>query len=145
MLEGRRLALTGGDLKISQDVLIDGDSNNDGIAVTLDARLNSRLLEITGGSTDVALKDLTLANGRSAEGENGGAIRVTDGFLVMEDSVVSGNSGDTLYGSLAGGFPPYRAQRSSPAASSMTIWHPKVAAKAVNSHFTLINSTICAT
>ena len=53
-LEGKTLVLTQGELTVKQDVTIDGDSNNDGKEVTLSGGNASRILHITGGSTDVS-------------------------------------------------------------------------------------------
>ena len=74
VLEGTTLLLTGGELAISQDLTIDGDSNNDGSEVTLSGGNASRLLNIAGAGTDVALRDLTLTEGGPDNLENGGAI-----------------------------------------------------------------------
>ena len=48
VLEGTTLLLTGGELAISQDLTIDGDSNNDGSEVTLSGGNASRMLNIAG-------------------------------------------------------------------------------------------------
>ena len=76
VLEGTTLLLTGGELAISRDLTIDGDSNNDGSEVTLSAGHASRLLHIAGTGTDVSLRDLTLTEGRGlvVHSEYGGAI-----------------------------------------------------------------------
>jgi hypothetical protein len=71
-VEGRQLSLTQGQLSISSNVAIDGDGNNDGLEVTIAGAGNSRLLTISGGATTVSLDDLTLADGRAANGEPGG-------------------------------------------------------------------------
>ena len=79
-LEGKTLTLTQGELVLTRDVTIDGDRNNDGKEVTLSGGDASRILHITGGSTDVSLRDLTLTDGRTTgDGEDGGAIRADDG------------------------------------------------------------------
>ena len=39
-LEGTTLVLTGGELTVTQDLKIDGDSNDDGIKVTVDGNAN---------------------------------------------------------------------------------------------------------
>ena len=62
-----------GELAVTRDLTIDGDRNDDGSAVTIDGNANGRILNITGGGTDVTLRDLTLTNGRSGP-EDGGAI-----------------------------------------------------------------------
>ncbi|MEK0083312.1 choice-of-anchor Q domain-containing protein [Benzoatithermus flavus] len=73
-LEGGRLALTHGQLTVSDDVSVDGDRDNNGSRVTIDANHHSRILAITGGGDDnaVALTDLTLTRGGSHDSETGG-------------------------------------------------------------------------
>lgn len=72
-LEGGRLALTRGQLTISDDVSIDGDRDNNGSRVTIDANHHSRILAITGGDGNaVALTDLTLIRGGSHDSDTGG-------------------------------------------------------------------------
>ena len=50
---------------LRRDVTIDGDTDNNGKEVTLSGGDTSRILHITGGSTDVNLRDLTLTEGFS--------------------------------------------------------------------------------
>ena len=64
-IEGATLTLTQGELAVTQDLTIDGDKDNNGSAVTIDGNLSSRILNISGGGTDVELLDITLAHGRS--------------------------------------------------------------------------------
>jgi Peptidase M10 serralysin C terminal/RTX calcium-binding nonapeptide repeat (4 copies) len=90
-VEGRTLVLTGGQLTLNQDVTIDGDADESGGRVTLDANQASRVLVITGGDTDARLDDLVLTNSRSF-GENGGGIFLGSGAtLALTDSAVTGN------------------------------------------------------
>ena len=95
-LEGQTLVLTGGELRISRDLAIDGDLNNDGTEVTVDGGFNSRLLNIAD-ATAVSLTDLTLINGRSGtygqfeEGRPGGAVFVDGGSLTMTGSTIRGS------------------------------------------------------
>ena len=108
-LEGKTLVLTQGELTVKQDVTINGDSNNDGKEVTLRGGNASRILHITGGSTDVALRDLTFTDGRTTgDGENGGAIRADDGAtLTLERATVRDSSTagyDAGGGGIAAGF-----------------------------------------
>ena len=97
--------LTGGELVVTQDLTIDGDQDNNGIAVTIDGNHIGRILRITGGGTDVALADLTLANGRAAENENGGAILLDGGSLALTGTTVKNSSSINAdgYGSGSGG------------------------------------------
>src|SRR3954471_21057959 len=57
-LEGQTLVLTGGELPVTQDLTIDGDQDNNGSEVILSGGDHSRILRITGGGTDVSLRDL---------------------------------------------------------------------------------------
>ncbi|MGD9511263.1 MAG: hypothetical protein AB7X49_22230, partial [Geminicoccaceae bacterium] len=76
-LEGRTLVLTGGELVVSEDLSIDGDRDDDGSEVTLSGGDASRVLTIAGGGTDVALRDLTLTDGRASD--DGGAVYLGGG------------------------------------------------------------------
>jgi CSLREA domain-containing protein len=60
---GAPLVLTGGQLTLSHNVTIDGDWDNNGSEVTISGNDASRILEITGAATQVALRDLTLTRG----------------------------------------------------------------------------------
>src|SRR5215213_6098160 len=64
-LEGGTLTLTQGELQLTQDVTIDGDADNNGSRVTLSGGDSSRILNIAGTATDVALSDITLTHGYS--------------------------------------------------------------------------------
>ena len=61
-LEGQTLQLTGGQIAITRDLTIDGDANNDGSQVALDAGGLDRHFAISGAATDVALRDLVLVD-----------------------------------------------------------------------------------
>jgi len=74
-IEGLTLTLTLGELLVTQDLTIDGDQDNNGIAVSIDGNHNGRILHITGSGTEVALADLTLTNALAPLGENGRAVR----------------------------------------------------------------------
>jgi uncharacterized protein YjbI with pentapeptide repeats len=92
------IALTSGEIEITEAVAIDGPGDD---VLTIDAGENSRILNITGLTGDVALTGLTLTGGRTT-GENvdfydstfnGGAIRsLTTGNLTITNCTVSGNS-----------------------------------------------------
>src|SRR3954470_12899831 len=102
-IEGETLTLTQGELQITQDVGIDGDTDNNGSRVTLsggwsgtEERDGSRIVRIEGTSTDVAMRDLTLTHGSAGYSDtvysdNGGAVLVAGGSLAMVNSVVSEN------------------------------------------------------
>ena len=92
-LEGQTLTLTGGELVLQQDVTIDGDQNNDGIEVTLSGGDAQRILRTSGTGTDVALRDLSLENGR--RWADGGAVFVGGGGLnVTAAQFATAQSGD---------------------------------------------------
>ena len=108
-IEGRTLALTGGELVLSQDISIDGDQDGDGNRVTLSGGDNSRLFRIDGTASDVQLRDLTLTEGNAHDG-NGGAILLGSGSLTVANCTVSdsGMSSDEV-GEFAGGGGIYAA------------------------------------
>src|SRR3954451_3816085 len=66
---GSPLVLTGGQLTLGHDVTIDGDWDNNGSEVTISGNDASRILEITGAATQVALRDLTLTHGSGYSGD----------------------------------------------------------------------------
>ncbi|MBI3672800.1 MAG: M10 family metallopeptidase C-terminal domain-containing protein, partial [Rhizobiales bacterium] len=73
-LAGKTLALTMGQLYLTNDVTIEGDINGDGLAdITISGNRNDRILSITGEATDATLSHLNLVDGLAASG-NGGAI-----------------------------------------------------------------------
>ena len=47
-IEGLTLTLSLGELLVTQDLTIDGDRDNNGIAVSIDGNHNGRILHITG-------------------------------------------------------------------------------------------------
>jgi serralysin len=102
-LEGQTLVLTGGELVVTNDLAIDGYRDDDGSAVTIDGNRNGRILKITGGGTDVDLRELTLTNANSGAGENGGAILVGGGRLAMTGTTIRDNQAGAGYGSESGG------------------------------------------
>jgi hypothetical protein len=105
-VEGRTLVLAGGQLTLSQDVTIDGDSDESGGRVTLDANQASRVLVIAGGGTDARLDDLVLTNGRSIGDHGGGVFLGAGATLALADSALTGNgtrASDDFYGYANGG------------------------------------------
>src|SRR3954447_7726269 len=97
---GAPLVLTGGQLTLSHNVTIDGDWDNNGSEVTISGNDASRIFEITGAATQVALRDLTLAHGSAPGGgayqyANGGAVLLSAGSLALD--------GVTIADSTAGG------------------------------------------
>jgi Ca2+-binding RTX toxin-like protein len=96
-LEGTRLVLTGGELEVSRDLTIEGDTDRDGSGVTIDGNRNGRLLDISGSvaDNDVVLSGLTLTGGAVGGQENGGAILFSGSSLTLEDTaIVNNRAGD---------------------------------------------------
>jgi hypothetical protein len=126
-LEGKTLVLTHGELVLRREVTIDGDRDNDGKEVTLSGGGESRILRIEGAwpspdEADVRLEDLSLIEGRSPEGENGGAILLGGGSLALAQCIVSDSASmrdDLSHGGNGGGI--YAATGSRLALSDSTI------------------------
>lgn len=94
------ITLTGGELSIIDDLIIDGPSSGQ---VRISGNDASRVFGIynnpgTGEPTDVAIDDLTITDGRTDE--LGGAILHTGGELRLTDVTLSHNQ---VVGSAAGG------------------------------------------
>ena len=75
-LKGKTLVLTGGELVLSRNTVIDGT----GRGITLSGGGKQRILQIKGGNTRVALKNLTLTEGYVKDSD-GGAILLDSGSL----------------------------------------------------------------
>jgi len=90
----------------SQNILITGDANDDDavetgthitdVSASSFAQLddNSRVLNITGSSSDVTLSNLTITGGRTIEAGVGGAGVRSQGALTLSNVTVSGNASD---------------------------------------------------
>ena len=84
------MALSQGELRLTQDVTIDGYADTNGTRAMIsggrsgwsDDLDGSRILRIGGASTDVMLRDLTLAHGFAHEA-SGGAIQLNGGTLAL--------------------------------------------------------------
>lgn len=92
-LEGTTLTLTQGQLVLSQDITIDGNSNNDAKSITLSGNYNDRIFQVSGES-EATLTDLSLTKGQATYGgstyASGGALFVSSGsHLNLEHSLVS--------------------------------------------------------
>ena len=96
-LKGGTIRLTSGELALTRDVTIDGDVDGDHKAdITISGDANgsgnpnpgdSRIFNISGSGTDVALSSLTLTNGYAS---SGGAIYSASGtFLDVTDSTIT--------------------------------------------------------
>ncbi len=118
-LEGQTLVLTGGELVVSQDLTIDGDRNHDGNTVTLDGNASGRIISIVGSSTDVNLRNLTLANGYSGvAAANGGAILLDGGALTTVGTTIRDSGAG--YGSEGGAIYAAKGSKISIIGSSIT-------------------------
>ena len=100
-LKGQTITLTGGELAISTDMVIDGDVDGDNKAdITISGNNASRIFLISGGNTvDVEFLSLTLTGGTA---DRGGAIFAqTMGTLTVSDSTLTGNAASVLGGAIA--------------------------------------------
>lgn len=75
------IALTSGQMEITGDLTIDGPGAN---RVTISGNNASRVFKMGGAGTDVAIDDLTIANGRNTIKDNVGII-VTRGGAILND------------------------------------------------------------
>ncbi len=86
----------GGDLDISQDLIIIGDSKSTTI---LDGNASDRVFHVTGSY--VRISDITIRNGVVPSGsETGGGAALTDGdsILNIKSAVITGNQAPDTYG-----------------------------------------------
>ncbi|MEM7313219.1 MAG: hypothetical protein AAF497_08710, partial [Planctomycetota bacterium] len=92
--------LTGGEFQIRQPLLIVGPGADQ---LTIDAGASSRHFHVSDGTNFVAeveIRGLTLANGASPGGGNGGSI-LSDESLTLRESVLTGNSSGSSGGALS--------------------------------------------
>src|SRR5262249_27691615 len=100
------LTLTGGELSITDDLILDGPGVN---RLTLSGNDASRVFSVSGSTTDVVIRNLTIANGRAtgttAVGPSGpvplGGGLLNDGARVILSHVTLANN--QAVGSLAQG------------------------------------------
>jgi Ca2+-binding RTX toxin-like protein len=93
-LHGETIVLSsGGQLAITQSVIIDGDIDGDNVAdITISGNNTSRILDVTGDGTQLQVRSLILTQGEAGPDENGGAIRAGEGTLLyVVDSVLTEN------------------------------------------------------
>ena len=98
-LNGQTITLTSGELKLTSDITIDGDIvGADNIAdITLSGNGNSRVFNITGDETDIALLSLNITDGfrnGSSMGGVGGAYGGAIGVGIANSSI---GADETLY------------------------------------------------
>jgi Ca2+-binding RTX toxin-like protein len=92
-LEGTTLRLTGGALVLDGEIAIDGDADDSGDRVTLDAGGASRVLRIVHVNGDVALHNLGITGGDAKGGEGGGIYLGAGSRLSLAQVEVRGNTG----------------------------------------------------
>lgn len=94
-LSGQTIMLTGGELIINKKLTIDASTLPGGL--TISSNYSSRIFNVPS-SGDLVLKGVTISGGSA---DYGGAIRVTQGTLTMEDSTLLANyatqQGGALY------------------------------------------------
>ena len=93
-LSGGTITLSGTELELAEPVTLDGTAL--ATPLTIDAGGQSRIFNITAPEGDFALKGLALQNGFTTE--SGGAVRIANGDLTVEDSVISGSSATEFWG-----------------------------------------------
>jgi CSLREA domain-containing protein len=99
-LSGQTVTLTAGELAITEDLTIDGDMDGDNRAdITLSGNNTSRILNITGGSTDVSLKSLTITAGFTS-GQGGAVYAFDAGTLTIIDTSIENSHADSHGGGL---------------------------------------------
>src|SRR5712692_8488258 len=82
-LNGQKITLTSGQLNVDKDVTISGPGANN---LAVDGNAQSRVFYVNPGKT-VTIDGLTVANGY------GGGISNNDGFALVSNCTISGNSG----------------------------------------------------
>ena len=93
-LSGETITLTGSQLQLTESVTIDASAF--ATRLTIDADARSRIFNITATSGDFRLRGLELINGFTRR--SGGAVRITNGDLIVEDSVISGSAATNRWG-----------------------------------------------
>lgn len=84
------VVLTSGELALTDDVTITGDTTGDGRAdITISGNNNSRIFHQTGIATNVNLLNLSLTAGNGSGG--GGAVLVENGTVNIADTTIAGN------------------------------------------------------
>ncbi|RMB12132.1 beta strand repeat-containing protein [Eilatimonas milleporae] len=98
-ISGGTITLTGGELAIAKDLIIDGDLNDDDVPdITISGGGTDRVFNITGGGSDVTLDGLTITGGNVAG--NGAGVSVSAATVTITDSTIQNN---TSTGSFSGG------------------------------------------
>jgi parallel beta helix pectate lyase-like protein/SdrD B-like protein len=87
-----RIVLDGSQLEITDDLLIRGPGAE---VLTIDAEGGSRVMQVSGSDTEVALTGLTLTGGSTSD--DGGGIHVAYGTLTLAHCAVIGNTTTGVY------------------------------------------------
>ena len=91
-LTGDTITLTGGELALTDDVIINGDVNGDHKAdITISGNGSSRVFHVSGSGIDVELDSLTLTNGH-ATAVGGAILTGADTTLTVVDTTVENSS-----------------------------------------------------
>ncbi|MFO1037745.1 MAG: hypothetical protein U1E45_12930 [Geminicoccaceae bacterium] len=105
---GATLTLSQGELAVTSDITIDGDSNDDGFTVELSTNFQGRVFHATGAATDLVLRDLVISSSGFTPGsalpgaaDCGGAVLVQSGSLAVQNVAFAANVAGV--GSLGGG------------------------------------------
>jgi Ca2+-binding RTX toxin-like protein len=86
------LILTSGELALTDDVTINGDTTGDNKAeISISGNNTSRIFNQSGFSTDVVIQSLTLANGNAGNTGDGGAIKTFGGSLTIQNTTIFNN------------------------------------------------------
>jgi hypothetical protein len=90
-VQGGTVQLSGGQLEITSDLIIDG-----GTGITIGAQGDSRVLSVSGalsaGPLEVTLLSLTLTGGQTDDFIAGAGIASDNAQLTLENSTISGNA-----------------------------------------------------
>ena len=98
------IVLTSGSLAITQDLIINGDTNGDIAAdIAISGNNTSQVITISGASTDATLSSLTVENGYYGGG--GGGINANSvSMLTIENSTIRNNESVLTGGGIAASF-----------------------------------------
>ena len=94
-LDGQTITLVGGEMEISEELTIDGDRDNDGIAdITIDGDSNSRIFNVTSTRKDANFDGLIITGGSETNNGGGGGIAFSAlyGTGSITNSTITGNA-----------------------------------------------------
>ncbi len=99
-LTGQTITLTSGEITINDDLIISGPITGNASSIIIDGNHSSRIFNIPDGN--VTLENLTLNKGLVVDG-NGGAVNSYGSILILNNSIVSGNSVNAINENVHGG------------------------------------------